>query len=366
MDQIKKLNIKNIFYLVLLSLISFSCGTYQYSGYVNDGIYTTNEPTEQLSSVNENISEDKQSNEYYKSAFAEKVIAYTDDGSSEQLFTDVENYRSSENDSTSTYGPWGESKNSVVINIHSYHNDSFWSRWRYPNWMWNYGFGYGNVWGYGYNNFWSRPHPYYWGMYDPFNPFFGYYNSFYGGYGYQGYASMWGYGYNSWYNNNPYSRNWNTPVSLVSGRRGSRNAISSRSLSVSNSSIKNRFSRTASSSLNDRLNRIDRINNAARINRDYYNKPFSSGSSNNLSRPNAKPSNNYSRSKPSGNYSKPSSNTNYSRPSNDYKPANSGYSPSSSSRSNYSSSSSRGSSSSSRGSSSRSSGGSSSRGGKIG
>ena len=366
MDQIKKYKIKNIIYLSFFTMIFFSCGSYQYSGYVNDGIYESNETVEQYASAQENTVDNKQNNEYYKSAFGEKVIAYTDNESSDQLFTDVENYRSSENDSTSTYGPWGENKTSIIINIHSHHNDGFWSRWRYPNWMWNYGYGYGNVWGYGYNNYWSRPYPYYGGMYNMFNPFWGYYNTYYGyGYGYgYGYANMWGYGYNSWYNNYPYSQNWNTPVSLISGRRGSRNAISSRSLSSNNNGISDRFNRTASSSLNDRLNRIDRINSAARINRSYYNKPFSNGSSNNLSKPSSssKPGSNYSNSKPSGNYSKPSGNNNYSRPSNDYKPANSGYSPSNYSRPSYSPSSS----SSSRGSSSSSSRGGSSRGGKIG
>jgi uncharacterized membrane protein YgcG len=190
-------------------------------------------------------------------------------------------------------------------------------------------------------------------MYNPFNPFWGYYDSFYGygnmwGYGY---GNMWGYGYNSWYRNFQYSQNWNTPVSLINGRRGSRNSISSRSLSINNSRISDRFNRSASSSLNNRLNRIDKINNAARINPNYYNKPFSSnGSSNSLSKPNS-------------NNSKPSGNNEYSRPSNNYKPANSGYSPSNNSRSNYSSPSN---SSFSRGSSSSSSRGSSSRGGKIG
>ena len=341
-------------------MIFFSCGSYQYIGYVNDGIYQSNESVEQYASVNESTTDSKQNNEYYKSAFGEKVIAYAENEPNEQLFTDVENYRSAEGDSINTYAPWGENKTSIVINIHSHHNDSFWSRWRYPNWMWNYGYGYGNVWGYGYNNYWSRPYAYYGGMYNPFNPFWGYYDSFYGygniwGYGY---GNIWGYGYNSWYRNYQYSQNWNTPVSLINGRRGSRNSISSRSLSINNSRISDRFNRSASSSLNNRLNRIDKINNAARINPNYYNKPFSSnGSSNSLSKPS---SNN---SKPRGNYSKPSGNNEYSRPSNNYKPANSGYSPSNNSRSNYSSPSN---SSFSRGSSSSSSRGSSSRGGKIG
>ena len=352
-----------IFILIFLT----GCGSYQYSSVMTDDVYENNQVSGNNGVENsiQNIETKKSQNLYYKNAFSEKSKEYElASNENDILFTDAEQYSDAniENDSTDVkYGPWGENKTSIVINIHSHHNDSFWSRWRYPNWMWNYGYGYGNVWGYGYNNYWSRPYPYYGGMYNPFNPFWGYYNNYYGyGYGYgYGYANMWGYGYNSWYNNYPYSQNWNTPVSLISGRRGSRNAISSRSLSSNNSSISDRFNRTATSSLNDRLNRIDRINSAARINRSYYNKPFSTGSSNNLSKPssNSKPGSNYSNSKPSGN-------NNYSRPSNDYKPANSGYSPSNYSRPSYSPSTS--SSSYSRGSSSSSSRGSSSRGGKIG
>ena len=122
---------------------------------------------------------------------------YSETENSDQLFTDVENYRTSQNDTIEkNYGPWGDYQDSVVINIHSYHHDGFWSRWRYPNWMWNYGYGYGglNTWGYGYNNYWSRPFPSYAGMYDLFNPFWGYYDSFYYGYGSRRYKNNYGLG----------------------------------------------------------------------------------------------------------------------------------------------------------------------------
>ena len=347
-----------IFYFTIFSLVMTSCGSYQYSGYLNDGIYQSNEPIQKNTIVDQENTENKQNNEYYKSSFNEMALAYTQTESSDQLFTDVENYRTSENDSINeTYGPWGENKNSVVIQINSNFNDGFWSRWRYPNWMWNYGYGYGNVWGYGYNNYWTRPFPYHGGIYDPFNPFWGYYNSFYYGngygYGYGGYYPWWR-PYNSWYNNSYYSgRNWNTPVSLISGRRGSRNAISSRSNTLINSNIRGNFSRNNSISLNERLTRIDRINESARVNPNYYNKPFNSGSSNRLSKPS-------SGSKPKGNYSRPN-NTNYSKPSSNNYRSSSGSS--NYSRPSYSSPSS----SSSRGSSGISSrGSSSSRGGKSG
>lgn len=374
MDLKKLYFLKKPIYFLVILLFTFSCGSYQYSGYINDGIYQNDASTQTYALAESQEVDNKENNDYYKSAFNEKALMYSDNETSDQLFTDVENYSTSKNDSINEkYGPWGDYKDSVTINIHSYHHDGFWSRWRYPNWMWNYGYGYGSLstWGYGYNNYWSRPFPYFGGMYDPFNPFWGYYDSFFFGYGYgYGYAYGYPYGYypwwrpyNSWYNNNSYGR-FNTNVSLVSGRRNSRNIISSRSNNLINTNIRDRFNRSNSSSLSDRLSRIDRINNAARVNPSMYNKPFNSnGSSNNLTRPANNSNNNYN------NNSKPSSNS-YSRPSNNYsRPSNNGYKPSSRpssnsySRPSYSPSSS---SSFSRGGGGMSSGASSSRGGKSG
>ena len=346
-------------YFSLIALVIFSCGTYQYSGNINDGIYNANISSDNAEVVENKDLNNKENNEYYKSAFSEKALIYSESESRDKLFTDVENYRTSNHDSIGeNYGPWGDYKDSVVINIHSYNNDSFWSRWRYPNWMWNYGYGYGNVWGYGYNNFWSRPFPYYGGFYDPFNPFWGYYDSFYFGYGYPYAYYSWWRPYNFWYNYYPYGRNLNSNISFVSGRRGSRNSLSQRSNYITNSNIMDRFNRSSSNTLSDRLSRLDRINSSARVNPNMYNKPYnSSGSSNNLSKPPTEIGN-YNNSRPSGNYSKPSNNdykpsgrSNYSRPS--YSRPSSGYSPSSSS-------------SFSRGGGGMSSGSSSSRGGKSG
>ena len=368
MDHKKFYFVNKLFHFLFLALLITSCGSYQYSGYINDGIYESNDISKDYAVVENQEINDKANNDYYKSAFSEKALMYSETETSDQLFTDVENYRSSQNDTIEkNYGPWGDYKDSVVINIHSYHHDGFWSRWRYPNWMWNYGFGYGglNTWGYGYNNYWSRPFPFYGGMYDPFNPFWGYYDSFYFGYGYPYAYNSWWRPYNFWYNYYPYGRNLNSNISFVSGRRGSRNSLSQRSNYITNSNIMDRFNRSSSNTLSDRLSRIDRINSSARVNPNMYNKPFnSSGSSNSLSKPRTD-GGNYNNSRPSGNYSKPSNN--YSRPSNNnYKPSgSSNYSSPSYSRpsSGYSPSSS---SSFSRGGGGMSSGSSSSRGGKSG
>ena len=355
--------LKVIFVFFTLSVIS-SCGSYQYTSFMNDGIYEDDSNITQSNTYDIEENNDEETSEYYSSYFNDIAKRYSTLEDNDELFTDVENYRSSENDSISkTYGPWGDYRNSLTINVNSYHNDGFWSRWRYPSWMWNYGYGYGNVWGYGFNNFWSRPYPFYGGFYDPYNPFWGYYSSFYYGYGYgygypYGYYSWWRpYGY--WNNYYSYGRNLNTNVSFVSGRRGSRNALLSRSNNLSNSNIRDRFNRSNSNILSDRLSRIDRINNSARVNPNMYNKPLdSSGSSNNLSRPSVN-GNNYNSKPSNNNYTKPS--RNYSRPNNNgYRPSNSNYTRPSSGFSPSSGS------SFSRGSGGISSGSSSSRGGKSG
>ena len=326
-------------------LLITSCGSYQYSGYINDGIYQNENSSEKYTDSQKQEIDNKQNNEFYKSAFGEKALLYAETESNDELFTDVENYNSIENDTIkNNYGPWGEYKDSVVINIHSNFHDGFWSRWRYPSWMWNYGYGYGSlgVWGYGYNNYWSRPYPYFGGMYDPFNPFWGYYNSFYYGYAYGGYPYgyySWIRPYNSWYNYSPYGRNFNTNISFVNGRRNSRNALTSRSYNISNSTIRDRFNRSSSNSLSERLSRIDKINNSARVNPTMYNKPFnSSGSSNSLSKPSSSRSNSYNNYKPSGSnsvprndYSKPNNSSNNYKPSGGSNYSRPSYSPSSSS-----------------------------------
>ena len=313
---------------LFILVFTFSCGTYQYNGYVNDGIYEQySTPVKQeVAATNES----KDGNKYYQSVFNELAENYNQKEDVDEIFTDVENYQSSQNDSLNkNYGSWGENKNSIEINLYTYRDVGFWSRWSYPNWMWNYGYGYGNVWGYGYNNYWSRPFPYYGGFYDPFNPFYGYYNSFYYGYGYPYYFHGYMYPY-YYFNNYNYNNYWGNSYSFINGRRGSRSAISSR---IPNQNI--RFNsitpNMGSSILSKRFDKIEGVKNAARINPSFYNKTYTSNSkyekpkSEKNSYPNmSKPNSNYNNykyddrgsnnSKPS--YSRPSySNPSYSRPS---------------------------------------------------
>jgi len=162
-----------------------------------------------------------------------------------------------------------------------------------------------NEWGYGYNNYWLRPYHY--------GYFGGYYNNFF--------SPFWGYGYYyrpHHYYNYPYFQNqWNnTSIAYISGGRQSRNATSLRSGYANNTSrIGNRVNNLSSSSLRDRISRIDRINSAARVKPSYYSKPVSNYSSG------YKP--NSTTTKPSSNYNyKPSGyNGSDSKPSNNSKPS---------------------------------------------
>ena len=310
-----KNNFIYFFFLFILSnLLYVSCGTYQYSGYINDGIYENSDDVyaeNEENKPNKNIPDD-----YYKNYFDEVSTSYSN--LNNDLFTDTDEYVTSERDSVqSKYGPWGSNINSVEINIHSNYNDSFWTRWHYPNWMWNYGYGYGNVWGWGYNNYWSRPYPYFNGFYDPFNPFWGYYNSFYYGYGYGGYpywySSYWR-PHNYWNHSYFYGSNYYNNYSFVSSRRGS-SSFSSRNGFI-DSNISRRYNNSTNnlSSLTERLNRIESINSSARINPELY-KPYNRGNNR---------SNNYTRNNSNNNNSRTN---NYSNQNSSRKPANSGYTP---------------------------------------
>ena len=85
------MDLKNIYsitkpiYFVLIALVTSSCGTYQYSGNVNDGIYNSNISSENAVVVETNEVNNKANNDYYKSAFSEKALIYSESESREKL-----------------------------------------------------------------------------------------------------------------------------------------------------------------------------------------------------------------------------------------------------------------------------------------
>ena len=263
--------VKRSILLIVFSVILYSCGTYQYSGNISDGIYSENKNIHsQQELAQEPVYEKEIKNSYYQTVFSEKSMQYEEAKSlNDSVFTDVENYQGlAENDTIKkNYAPWGEDIDHLTINLYRgpAYNSIHWSRmWNYPIWLNNYGYGYGsvwNTWGYGYNNFWLRPY-YYGGFGGYYNDFF---NPFWSWGGYYGYYNPF---YSNHYYNYPYFLNaWsNTSIAYISGGRRSRNATSLRSSYSSNTTrISNRVNNLSSSSLRDRISRIERINKTKEV-----------------------------------------------------------------------------------------------------
>lgn len=217
----RNLSIYSLFGLV--GLLASSCGSYQNSSYYdNDGVYGSSErprtETENKYSE-ENVAQANKYKEYFGSYREE----YPENN---EVFTDVENYSTQNNDSTKTdrnqnYAGWGDnSSDNVTINVYS--NDYWggwnspyygwgWNSWYSPRWNWGWGWNsyygsYWNVgwgWGYPYSG-WGWYSPYYYGYY---GPGLGWHNHYHGGH----YA----------YNNGPRGRYYNGDYNRAGNGRGS-------------------------------------------------------------------------------------------------------------------------------------------------
>lgn len=204
-----------------------SCGSYQYVGYDNDGIYDT--PQDQNVFVQQNepaeeISTEPNSSSYYKNYFNEKSAEVDSQG---EIFTDIDSYTGTvlqddyvEQPQTG-YGGWGQNSSEVAVNF--YNNGPLWG----GGFGWGAGFGWGGRFGWN-RPFWGSP---YWG-----NGFygggFGFYDPFYcpfGNFGYGGYGFAWRNPYRFYGNpyRNPYYRGYagnrfyGNSVTYNSGRRSS-------------------------------------------------------------------------------------------------------------------------------------------------
>ena len=235
-----------------LTAVLTSCGSFQYAGYDNDGIYSSEEYNYNTEVEEPVATTSTNDSNYYKNYFAEnsaEIDAINQDG---EIFTDIDGYEGNytEQDSTQqrvAYGGWGQNNSSVTINYIDNGWYGGWYGWNDP-WLWNgsYAWGWGRPWGW--NNWrWN----YGWGWNDPW---------LYGGY--YGYGwNNWGY-YGGFYNygwNNPYYRGYNR-YAYSAGRRGSllynnnlsRNtrsnaAVSRRDYSTSRLSNSSRLSRSSNS-----------------------------------------------------------------------------------------------------------------------
>ena len=152
--RFKKIN--GLLYFFMISFFVFSCGSYQYVGIYEDGIYSDDDSSNQNSSLN--------TNDYYTDYFKGKAIEYE----SNDFFTDVESYTGNYNNAENFYSEnagWGQNNDpNVVINIQTRPDYGMfwgWNNWGWNNWRWN---------NWGWNN-WGYP---VFGLYDPY-----FYNSLY-------------------------------------------------------------------------------------------------------------------------------------------------------------------------------------------
>ena len=131
-------------------LLSFnSCGSFQYSGIYDDGIYSESVPAQQ---ANETVDNSSNSSDYYKNYFKEKSLQIEEDNS---VFTDVDSYGGTyadDSEHTNNYAGWGENNSSEII-VNVYDNGPYYGNgWGFGyqiNWGWNFGW---NNWGFGFGN----------------------------------------------------------------------------------------------------------------------------------------------------------------------------------------------------------------------
>lgn len=180
--------------LVLTTSLSilFSCGSYEYIGLSDDGIYGPSNPDYSYSEQQDSNSD--RGNSYYKDFFKGKANEYAN--ADAEVFTDIDSYSGqydSDSNNEDNYGGWGQNSDSrVVVNIQtrpSYFamgwgwNDWGWNRWGWNRWGWNSGWnvGWNNNWGWNIGWNWGYSNYGYW---DPF--YFNTWNSpyYWGGYGY--------------------------------------------------------------------------------------------------------------------------------------------------------------------------------------
>ena len=185
--------------LIAMAFVLSSCGSSQYVGEENDGIYSS--PKEYNENNVEVVQDIDANTTYYKNYFKEKSTEFDYIPTEDEVFTDVDSYEGkyAEQDSTAqeSYAGWGQENSGVTINVYGGFNSGWGGYYNpyYAGWGWNYGWGWSYGWGWNtgfYNPYWCSP------------------------YGYGGY---YGYPYyNGYYNNPYYGRNG---VAYHNSRRGS-------------------------------------------------------------------------------------------------------------------------------------------------
>lgn len=233
-----------IFIAAVSTLLLASCGSYQYTGTSNDGVYGDNEI---IVSEKPEYGDREENSDYYKKLFEEEAALYGEVLAEDAVFTDVDSYSSTrnydyDNQNTDYQGgnaPWGNSPDSYSINIY---NNGFYGGF-YPYW----GRGY-----YAYDPFWG-PSPYY-GFYGPsYYPYgygFGFGRGYYDygfGFGFSIYPRIYGGGV--WYN--PYNHYaarhhyFRQNVAYNTGRRGANSYSNNRTSAIRNATNLNNRGRSS-------------------------------------------------------------------------------------------------------------------------
>ncbi|MDG4716457.1 hypothetical protein [Winogradskyella marincola] len=280
--QFKTITKHKLPFFVALGLITVltSCGSFQYAGYDDDGIYSSEDynTTEVEQPV---VTTSTNDSDYYKNYFADSSAQLEAVMEDNEVFTDIDSYEGNYLERTQdtieqrpVYGGWGQNNESITINI----IDNGWYGWNDP-WMWNAGWGYGwNNWGW--NNWrWNSGWRYGYGWNNwGWNAGWGY------GWNNWGWGPGWGYGWNNWgwngyHRGNRYAYNAGRRSSMINNNYLNRASRSSSALSRRNNSS-SRLSRSATGSS------VGRSNSAVRTSRNGTIRNSSRSSSSRISRPN--------------------------------------------------------------------------------
>ena len=262
--------------ILIPSYLLISCGSYQYVGMYEDGIYGYSENEVYNSSNESENSVKEQGNSYYNDYFKGKVNEYSD--SNDGVFTEVDNYNSSydsDNNSESNNAGWGENIDSnIVINIQTRPNYGMywgWNNWGWNNWGWN-------NWGYPNYGYW---YPYQFSLWN---------NPFLVGYGYYPNSRAQNIAYTNGYRNNSIASNFGNRTSSLSSRSVLGTVSKSRSNSIRKSKNSTRSYNTKRPSTSTKNIRYTKVNDDENTRKSRWNsstrKTMNSNRSINSSRSN--------------------------------------------------------------------------------
>ena len=202
--------ITKIPYLATLTLLFSlaSCGSYEYVGHDNDGIYGSGNRNVEYQTDKDTEVQPTDNGNYYKNYFKEKSIDYENMTENGEVFTDIDSYQGDYNEQIidtleyeNAYSGWGQNNDDVTINIYN-GGFNYWGFRPYYGSYWNYGWGYAGFYNPFFYNSW---------FYSPY--YYGYGHGFGYGYGY--------YGHPFYYNNNYYGGFNRSNYAYNRGRRGS-------------------------------------------------------------------------------------------------------------------------------------------------